>query len=119
MTSSTYQAASGHLLREAKEELAAADVRQASEKDWGAAAQIVKAIAARRDWEHQGHRELFQLVGRLREESGAPDIRRLFRVSSSLPVNFYEDWQSGESVAEALDDVERFVNKLDPLVAGE
>ena len=38
---------------------------------------------------------------------------------SALYVNFYEDWQSGESVAEALDDVERFVNKLEPLVLGE
>ena len=47
MTSSTYQAASGHLLRQAREELVAGDVRQASEKGWGAAAQIVKAIAAR------------------------------------------------------------------------
>ena len=119
MTSSTYQAASGHLLRQAREELAAGDVRQASEKGWGAAAQIVKAIAARRDWEHQGHRELFQVVDRLREESGDPDIRRLFRVASSLHVNFYEDWQGGESVAEALDDVKRFVNKLDPLVSGK
>ena len=53
MTSSTYHVASGQLLRQAKVELAAGDVRQASEKGWGAAAQIVKAIAARRDWEHQ------------------------------------------------------------------
>ena len=41
MTSRTYQVASGHRLRQAREELAAGDVRQASEKGWGAAAQIV------------------------------------------------------------------------------
>ena len=35
-------------------------------------------------------------------------------MASALHANFYEDWQSGESVAEALDDVERFVNKLEP-----
>ena len=66
MTSRTYQVASGQLLRQAREEVATADVRQASEKGWGAAAQMVEAIAARRDWEHQGHRELFQVVARLR-----------------------------------------------------
>ena len=44
MTSRTYQVASGQLLRQACEELAGGDVRQASEKAWGAAAQIVKAI---------------------------------------------------------------------------
>ena len=58
-------------------------------------------------------------VDRLRRETGDLDIRRLFDMVSALYVNFYEDWQSGESVAEALDDVERFVNKLEPLVLGE
>ena len=85
----------------------------------GAAAQIVKAIAARRDWEHQGHRELFLAVDRLRTETGDPDVRRLFNVASALHVNFYEDWRTSEAVAEALDDVERFVNKIEPLVLSE
>ena len=55
-------------------------------------------------------------MDRLRRETGDTDIRRLFNVASALHVNFYEDLHSGESVAEALDDVERFVNKLDALV---
>ena len=114
-TSRTYQVASGQLLRQARVELAAGDVRQASEKGWGAASQIVKAIAARRDWEHQGHRELFQAVDRLRRETGDPDVRRLFDVASALHINFYEDWRT----VEAVDDVERFVNKLEPLVWAE
>ena len=119
MTSRTYQVASGQLLRQAREELTAGDVRQASEKGWGAAVQIVQAIAARRDWEHQGHRELFQAVDRLRRETGDPDVRRLFDVASALHVNFYEDWRSGDSVAEALDDVEQLIGKLDPLLWSE
>ena len=45
-----------------------------------------------------------------------PDVRRLFDVASALHVNFCEDWRTSEAVAEALDDVERFVNKLDSLV---
>ena len=75
----------------------------------------MKAIAARRDWEHQGHRELFQAVDRLRRETGDPDVRRLFDVASALHINFYEDWRT----VEAVDDVERFVNKLEPLVWAE
>ncbi len=115
MTSRTYQVASGQLLRQARVELAAGDVRQASEKGWGAASQIVQAIATRRDWEHQGYRELFQAVDRLRRETGDPDVRRLFDVASALHINFYEDWRT----VEAVDDVERFVNKLEPLVWAE
>ena len=48
MVAQTYQTASRHLLAQAHEELAAGDTRQASEKGWGAAAQIVKSVAARR-----------------------------------------------------------------------
>ena len=119
MTTHKYRDSSSSLLSQARAELAAGDVRQASEKSWGAAAQIVKAIAARRDWEHQGHRELFRAVDRLRNETGDPDVRRLFDVASALHINFYEDWRTSEAVAEALDDVERFVNKLEPLIVGE
>lgn len=119
MTSCTYQVASGQLLRQAREELDAGDVRQASEKGWGAAAQIVKAIAERRGWDHQGHRELFDAVNILRRETGDPDVRRLFDVASALHVNFYEDWRTGDSVAEAIDDVELFVGKLEPLLFEE
>ena len=70
MTAQKYLESSRILLSQARTELAAGDVRQASEKGWGAAAQIVQAIAARRDWEHQGHRELFRAVDRLRKEDG-------------------------------------------------
>ena len=119
MTSRTYPVASGHLLRQAREELAAGDVRQASEKGWGAAAQIVKAIAERRGWEHQGHRELFKAVDTLRRETGDSDVRRPFDVASALHVNFYEDWRTGDSVSEALDDLALLVGKLEPLLFDE
>ena len=48
--------------------------------------------------------------------------RALFR---SLPgpaqsiCKWYEDWQNGQSVAEALDDLARFVDKVEPLVSSE
>ena len=48
MVASTYQVASRQLLRQGREELAKGDTRQAAEKGWGAAAQIVKAIAESR-----------------------------------------------------------------------
>ena len=119
MTAQKYLESSRGLLFQAKTELAAGDIRQASKKGWGAAAQIVKAIAASRNWEHQGHRELCLAVDRLRREIGDPDVRRLFDVASALHLNFYEDWRTSEAVAEALDDVERFVSKLDPLIVSD
>ncbi len=51
---------------QARAELAGGDARQASEKGWGAAAQIVKAVANSRGWQHRGHSLLFDAVGDLR-----------------------------------------------------
>ncbi len=115
MTTQTYRAASRRLLAQARAELAAGDVPQASEKGWGAAARMVKAVAQRRGWDHDGHGLLFRAARRLRNETGDWEIPRLFAVAGSLHANFYEDWLETESVAEMLDDVERLVDLLEPL----
>ena len=114
MATQQYREDSRTLLDQGREELARGDVRQASEKGWGAAAQIVKAVSEGRGWLHTSHRHLFTAVDTLRDETGDADVRRLFDVASALHVNFYEDWRSAESVAEALDDVVRLLDKLAP-----
>ena len=66
MTTEThYRSAATQLLAQARQELARGDVRQASEKGWGAAAQAVKAVAEGRGWEHKTHAALFISVDRL------------------------------------------------------
>ena len=85
MTTQTYQQASQRFLAQAKEELAAGDLPQASEKGWGATAQILKAVAEQRGWEHSRHRHHLVTVSRLRAETGDGDIRRLFNTASALP----------------------------------
>ena len=116
MTTQKYRDDSRHLLAQARTELDAGDVRQASEKGWGAAAQIVKAVSESRGWRHRGHRLLFDAVDTLRDETNDVEVRRLFDVANALHFNFYEDWRSAESVSAGLDDVEIFLDKLDPLV---
>ena len=58
-----YRDQSRAYLEQANEELARNDLRQASEKGWGAASQIVKAVAEERGWEHRGHMVLASDVG--------------------------------------------------------
>ena len=48
----TYRAAGKELFGQAIQELADGGPRQASEKGWGAAAQMVKAMAEQRGWQH-------------------------------------------------------------------
>ena len=103
-------------LAQARRELESGDVRQASEKGWGAAAQIVKAIAEQRGWRHRGHAQLFEAVAVLAGESGDADIDRLFELASGLHTNFYEDWYGAGRVQRGLGDVETFLGKLEPLI---
>ena len=117
MTTQTYHEASMFLLQQAEVELAAGDVRQASEKGWGAAAQIVKAVAEQRGWSHQNHGALYRVVDDLCTESGDNDIYLLFQVANQLHVNFYENWDNLRNVSRALAAVRLFVEKLSPLLS--
>ncbi len=88
------------------------DLPQASEKAWGAASQMVKAVAEERGWPHSGHRLLYQHVDTLTEETDDGELRRLFAVASDLHVNFYEDIYSRRYIQAGIRDVERFLEKV-------
>ena len=94
------------------------DLAQASEKGWGAAAEMVKAIAEERGWEHQTHRVIQTAVTRLRREIGDPHLRVQFASANELHINFYENWYDREDVELRIQDVERFVDKVESLLAG-
>ena len=116
MTTQKYRDASRRLLAQARSELADGDLIQASEKGWGAAAQMVKAIAQQRGWRHRGHELLYDAVSILAQEAGDDDIDRLFELAGGLHTNFYEDWYGAGRVARGLSDVETFLDKLEPLL---
>ena len=116
MTTQRYQQASEHFLAQARQELSAGDLAQASEKGWGATAQILKAIAEQRGWEHHRHRHYHRAASRIRTETGDGEIRRLFDSASALHENFYENDMPPDEVAERLDDVGALMDKLLPLL---
>ncbi len=116
MQAQTYRNASRPLLAQAMEEWDQGDARQASEKGWGAAAQMVKAIAEQRGWQHNNHPSLFITVNRLARETGDHEISTLFHTAGALHTNFYENWFNSEIVEDGLRDVGRFLDKLEPLL---
>ena len=112
---SEYTLTSRELLAKAEEALAQDDLLQASEKGWGAAAQMVKGLAERKGWRHNGHRELYLVVNRLAQETNDSEISVLFSVASALHSNFYENWMPREMVEADLAQVREFVEKLEGL----
>ena len=104
------------LLAQAEEELGRGDLRQASEKIWGAAALAVKALALERDGRRlKRYRELWQYVADLSRQLGNGQLRRLWQVANSMHANFYEGWATAEYVRDALGDVRAFVERLGQL----
>ena len=102
-------------LTEAEAFLQAGDYLQASEKFWGAAAEVVKAVAARRGVALYSHGELYRFMDRLAEELRDPSLLRLFGLASALHQNFYEGWLSPRAVAEYAQAVRELVAKLKTL----
>jgi uncharacterized protein (UPF0332 family) len=115
----TYRERSRAFLVKTREELLAGDLEQASEKAWGAAALMVKAIAERREIAHQKHRHLFQVVDVLVEETGDRQLNTLFAAANGFHTNFYEDWFSARQVGQYLDDVANFVTRVERLLEPE
>ena len=111
-----YQKQSRAFLAQAQEEYEKGDLRQASEKSWGAAAQIVKAVAESRGWDHSRHRLLHQAVSRLGAEVNDPQVWRLFHSAIVLHTNFYEGYLDHAEIKDALGQVSEFVDKVEGLL---
>ena len=111
----TYQSASRVLLAQARAELERGDPRQASERGWEAAAQMLKSIAEQRGWAHHSDRHIRQTASRLVEETGDRELGQLYRVASDLHTNFYEDVDSADAVLLGLDDIQTLLDKLEPM----
>ena len=99
-------------LKQAMEELEKDDLRQAAEKGWGAAAQMIKAVAEQRGWPHRSHRHIVEAASRLSEESGDASIASCFGSARSLHVSFYEGDLSAHLISRHLQDVSTFIRSL-------
>ena len=99
-------------IREAEELLAKKDYVQASEKAWGAAAQMVKAVAAREGRVLGSHAALWEYVDELAERLGDAELRRLWRTANALHQNFYESWMPPREVELSVRDVKALLEKL-------
>ena len=75
-------------LGQANQAFADGDLFQASEKGWGAASQIIKALAEEREWEHWSHWRLSGAVSRVVEETGDLEFGTLYAQANVLTSTF-------------------------------
>jgi len=103
-------------VNEAEEFLARGDAVQASEKLWGATAEMMKTIAAKRGMELRSHRDLWEFVDKLADELNDPDIIKFFSIANALHQNFYEDWMPLGAVKRDAEAVKQLNEKLEKLI---
>ena len=107
-----YRQRSKAFLKKAGEELAAGDLEQASEKAWGAAALIVKAVADRRGIPHTSHNGLWRIVEDLGAETGDDELVDLFGFASNLHKNFYENRMRARTVERGINQMSGLSQRL-------
>jgi uncharacterized protein (UPF0332 family) len=103
-------------IKDAEDFLSKKDYAQASEKAWGAAAQVVKALATKEGKELRSHASLWKYVDELAERLGEIELRHLWGRANNLYQNFYENWMPAREVELAVNDVKSFVEKLKKLL---
>ena len=116
MTVTQYQRASENYLAQARQQMIAGDLAQASESGWGATVQILKAIAEQRGWDHNRHRDHLIAVSCLRSETGDHNIRCLFSTARALNENFYENMMDASEIYDSLEEVEALVGTIQRLL---
>ena len=112
----TYVETGHEFLAKAGTYLAEDDLRQASEKGWGAAAQMVKSALDARGEPHTGHGHLWRGIELLVDETGDHELRDLFGAAHNLHVNFYEGLLLPATVEQYLARAAAFVDRLEPLL---
>lgn len=106
----------GKFLADAEQLIKKGDYVQASEKLWGATAQILKAIALRRGKRLRSHEALGKFIIDLSKELKDNSLLTLFNAANGLHQNFYEDWLAPEAVIQGAKDIKRLIKKLSALL---
>ena len=115
----SHTAMSRRFIDHARDELDRGDRLQASEKLWGAVAHALKAIAIRRGWDHDKHRQIHNIAIQLGHEFGRPDFETKIRIANSFHEKFYENEEQEDSIGWAIGEVDSFISDLDEVRAAE
>jgi len=107
-----YNKLNGKYLKDADELLKQKDYSQASEKYWGAAAEITKAYAESIGKHLKTHADLWDFVIGLNKKEPELNLIHLFADANHLHSNFYEDELRPEVVEELAKSVKKYIQTI-------
>ena len=112
-----YRQQSREFLSKGRQYLADGDFHQASEKGWGAAAWMAKAVAEAQGWQYRRHDEFGKVLRQARDLSRDGRIHNLQHVANGLHGNFYTRKMllDSDEINQDLDQIEVLLNILQPM----
>jgi Archaeal PaREP1/PaREP8 family len=116
VTTNAYEELSAKYIDDAERLLLAQDLPQASEKFWGAVAQMIKAVAVAKGWRRTSHGALRDVIRKLYRESEDEEFVSLMRSAERLHANFYEDNLEQDVVGVFGGQSQQLIKKLQALV---
>ena len=116
-----YRQQSREFLARARTYLAGGDLHQASEKGWGAAAWMAKAVAEAHGWKYNRHDEFFTVMYQAQDLSTDLRLENLRRVANELHGFYYtrKIFLRHDIISRNLDQVELLLDILQPLTEGQ
>ena len=112
-----YRQQSREFLTKAREYLAVDDLHQASEKGWGAAAWMAKAVAEAQGWPYERHDEFFAVMNQAQDLTRDARLRSLSYSANALHGFFYTRKMllRPDVIGQNLDEVGVLLDILEPL----
>ena len=112
-----YETQAHDFLTKSREYLAIGDLHQASEKGWGAAAHMAKAVAEAHGWVYVHHRDFSDVLNRARRLTGNARLSDLRSRANDLHLNYYERkrFLDAEAIGEDIESVAELLELLAPL----
>lgn len=119
MTEKDYLQSAQDFLAASDLEFAAGDVRQASEKLYGAANQVISAIAMQRGWGYESHRDMKNATVRLADEYGEPFLIAGFGLAEKFHKNFFHGAMEDYEIAADRPTVHDYVRRMTDIFEAE
>ncbi len=112
-----YRHQAREFLVNAREYLAADELHQASEKGWGAAARMAKAVAEVRGWDYREHAQFGVICRNASDLIGSERLLDLSNAAYGLHRNYYTRKMllSDRTIARDLNQMAELLDALEPL----
>ena len=85
-----YETQAREFLAKGRQYLADGDLHHASEKGWGAAAHMAKAVAVAQGWRYDRHPDFSRVINQAVLLTGNDQLRGLRGIANDLHGNYYE-----------------------------